>query len=521
MSTDTLVAVSGQPQEAAEPARSQAPTAPLQRRIARAGLRPLAWSAPYLARIGPLRRAVARYYERWLQAGSQRALARGIRPPGAEADRLALGLAILHTAEHALAENRLRATTLRAAASTLIGDNLIGQGDWSAKRSFHARFDANPPSFLAISPTKSCNLRCTGCYADSGATREKLPWATFDRIISEAHDLWGARFFVISGGEPMTYRDDSRGLLDAAAQHPDCFFLMYTNGTLITDEVARRMAELGNITPAISAEGLAERTDRRRGAGTFDRVVAAMTRLRREKVMFGVSMTATRENADDLLSDEVVDFFFEKMGCFYGWLFHYMPIGRAFTLDLMPTPQQRAQLWQRMWQIIRERKIFIADFWNSATVTDGCISAGRDGGYMYVDWNGAVSPCIFMPYAATNIQAAYSQGKTLNDVWAEPFFDSLRAWQHERGFQRPMAAGGRHANWLMDCPIRDNHADLRRLLIEFEPEPIDDNAAAALIDTGYHDGMEAFDRELAGLMDPVWETRYMGSAIGGQEVKLP
>jgi hypothetical protein len=191
MSTDTIVVARTQSADAAEPGHCRLPVAPLGRRLARLGLRPVAWSAPYLAHIGLFRRAAVRYYERWLRTGSQRALARGIRPPGAEADRLALALAILHTADRALAENRLRATTLRAAANTLIGDNMIGQGDWSARRTFNAQYGSNPPAFLAISPTKTCNLRCSGCYADSGANREKLSWATFDRIVSEAHNLWG------------------------------------------------------------------------------------------------------------------------------------------------------------------------------------------------------------------------------------------------------------------------------------------------------------------------------------------
>jgi len=44
----------------------------------------------------------------------------------------------------------------------------------------------NPPSTLTISPGKTCNLQCTGCYASAGPTAEKLDWSTFDSIITEA-----------------------------------------------------------------------------------------------------------------------------------------------------------------------------------------------------------------------------------------------------------------------------------------------------------------------------------------------
>jgi MoaA/NifB/PqqE/SkfB family radical SAM enzyme len=33
------------------------------------------------------------------------------------------------------------------------------------------------------------------------------------------------------------------------------YFLFFTNGTLITKEVAEKLAQLGNVTPAISVEG--------------------------------------------------------------------------------------------------------------------------------------------------------------------------------------------------------------------------------------------------------------------------
>ena len=102
-----------------------------------------------------------------------------------------------------------------------------------------------------------------------------------------------------------------------------------------------------------------------------------------------------------------------KQGALYGFIFQYMPIGRSFTLDLMPTPQQRLWMWRRSWEIIRERQIFLADFWNHGTLSQGCISAGRDngGGYLYVDWNGAVSPCVFMPYSPVNINDVLRRGQ--------------------------------------------------------------------------------------------------------------
>jgi MoaA/NifB/PqqE/SkfB family radical SAM enzyme len=469
----------------------------------------LAWAGPRLARIGPLRRAAMGIAERRLDSWYESALDAGLRPPGVDSDRHAVGKAILHTLDRAIAEDRLCQSSFDKALSILIRGIIVNQGDWNAKGQFAAQYGYNPPDLLLISPTKTCNLRCIGCYADSGPTREKLTWQVFDRLLGEAHDLWGLRFFVISGGEPLSYRDEGKTLLDAVAKYSDCFFMMYTNGTLIDDRMAARIAELGNLMPAISLEGMKARTDQRRGDGVFDQIVAAMTRLRREKALFGASLTATRLNAEEVLSEEVVNFLFEEMGVLFAWLFHYMPIGRAYTLDLLPTPEQRLMLWTRTWELVRKRNYFIADFWDSGTASDGCISAGREGGYMAVDWNGSVMPCVFAPYSPVNLNAAYEQGRTLNDVWAEPFFAHLRSWQREYGYKRTLAQEGEHRNWILPCPIRDHHAEFRRIVLEDEPEPVDENAAQALLDPGYREGLEVYDRALAEIFDPLWAAEYM------------
>jgi len=60
-----------------------------------------------------------------------------------------------------------------------------------------------------------------------------LDFDIVDRIIQEENKLWGAHFTVISGGERFLYNSHGKGILDLAEQHPDNFFLVYTNGTLI------------------------------------------------------------------------------------------------------------------------------------------------------------------------------------------------------------------------------------------------------------------------------------------------
>lgn len=463
---------------------------------------------PQVLRFTPLRKYLTSILEEKLRRSAQNLLAKGEQLPGVIMDRLDISLAILYSIERALAEGRLGERTARKLLQIFAGDVLIRKGEPSAKDRFLARHGVNPPEILLISPTKTCNLRCIGCYADSGATNEKLPWPVFHRLVREAHDLWGARFIVFSGGEPLVYRDEGKTILDLVEEFDDCFFMMYTNGTLIDDEIAHRIGQAGNLMPAVSVEGLKEQTDKRRGVGIFEKIIAALERLQREKVFYGISMTATKDNAEHLFSDEVINFYFNEKKANFAWVFHYMPIGRSFTLSLLPSPQQRVWMWRRSWELVRQRKIFIADFWNSGTASYGCIAAGREGGYMAVDWNGWVLPCVFMPYSPINIIEAYAQGKTLEDVWSHPFFARIRQWQREYGYKKKTNKPEERGNWMMPCLIRDHHQKFRELIRDFNLVPEDQNAAAALQDPDYFQGMVAYNQAVAELMDPIWRKEY-------------
>jgi hypothetical protein len=187
-----------------------------------------------------------------------------------------------------------------------------------------------------------------------------------------------------------------------------------------------------------------------------------------------------------------------------------MPIGRAPSLDLMLTPEQRVRLHEREWHLVRDRRLFIADFWNSGTATCGCIAGGRAGGYLYVDWNGAVCPCVFMPYSPVNLKDAYASGRSLDDVWSERLFARVRSWQRGYGYRESDETYDGGGNWLMPCLIRDHHRVFREMLAETQPKPIDAAAREALEDPAYAEGLEAFDARLSELTRPLWEQRYLG-----------
>ncbi|MFW6410332.1 MAG: radical SAM protein [Halanaerobiales bacterium] len=322
----------------------------------------------------------------------------------------------------------------------------------------------NVPWTILIDPTSGCNLNCTGCWAGKYSESDSLDFETIDRIITEAKEL-GIYFIVLSGGEPTVYPR----LFDIFEKHDDVGFMMYTNGTLIDDEMADKMLEAGNVSPAISLEGGKEATDKRRGKGVYDKVMAAMDRLRERGIVFGASLTVTRNNVKEIFNEDFIDFLIEK-GVTYAWSFHYVPIGREPNLDMMLTPEQRAWLAEKVPELRQSKPLFIADFWNDGTFSGGCIAGGRR--YFHINARGDVEPCAFVHFAVDNIK-----DKSLEEVLQNPLF---KEYQSRQPF---------NDNSLLPCPIIDNPRQLEEMVEKSGASPT-------------HEGADSlFDKEIAEGLD--------------------
>ena len=430
-------------------------------------------------------------------------------PHGIQQDKLSMVRSMIHAVDKSLERGAISTSVRRGLLTSYVKNVLLRDEEGGAVKKFKEEYGIDPPGFLTISPTKRCNLKCKGCYAGSSSLdAATLDYDVFDRIMEEKKKLWGSYFTVISGGEPLLYRSDGKDIFDIARKYSDNFFLMYTNGTLIDEEMAEKFAEVGNITTAISVEGFEKETDERRGKGVHKKILAAFENLRKAGVPFGISMTATRNNAEMLLSDELVDYYTDK-GVVYGWIFQYMPIGRSFTLDMMVTPEQRLRMFRRTWSLVKDKGIFVADFWNSGTASYGCVSAGRGAGYLYIDWNGDVTPCVFNPYSMHNINDVYKNGGNLNTVLFSPFMKTIREWENNYCLKRK---GNEIGNLMRPCPIRDHYATMRKAIDTCGASPIDENAKEALEDEDYQRGLTAYGEEIGRLTNDIWEKEYLASS---------
>lgn len=339
----------------------------------------------------------------------------------------------------------------------------------------------NAPNLIVISPSMRCNLDCVGCYAGNYTRADDLDPDVMDRTITEAKEM-GIRFFVITGGEPFVYKP----LLGLFEKHNDVAFQVYTNGTLINEQLAEDIVGLGNVAPAISVEGFREETDERRGEGTFDKVMRAMDNLRERGAIFAFSTTASRKNIDTITGDEFAQLMIDK-GAAYGWYFSYVPIGKSPDLAYMPTPEERDKLRRGVQRIRKEKPILVADFWNDGILTGGCLAAGRK--YVHINNKGDVEPCVFCHFATDNINET-----TLLEALQSPFFKSIRDRQ-------PFGH-----NLLRPCPIIDHPSVIKKAIENHGAYATHEGAESLTGDLQI--GLEKYAEGMECIADPVWDEDY-------------
>ena len=388
--------------------------------------------------------------------------------------------------------NRLSPNSRDRLVNNLIFNDLV-IGNSLRENEVYEREGFIPPLLLVISPTMRCNLKCYGCYAGEYKQDFGIPLELVDRIISEAKDL-GIYFITFSGGEIFTRKD----IWKIYEKHNDVYFQLYTNGTLIDREAAVRLGELGNVAPMMSLEGMEDKTDGRRGKGTFKRIMDAMDYLNEAGVLFGASCTETRNNINDICSDDFVEMLVAKKAMVL-WYFQYIPIGRKPAMELMPTPKQRDEFRRRVQFVRNHYPIFVGDFWNDGYFVGGCIAGGRH--YIHINANGDVEPCVFCHFAVDNIKE-----KSLKEALNSDFFRAIRARQ-------PYSD-----NLLRPCMLIDNPWVLEEAVKESGAHPTHQGAETLI--TTLKEPLRKYSAEYARYADEAWEKEYIAKGFARGYAKI-
>ncbi|TAJ11612.1 radical SAM protein [Marinilabiliaceae bacterium JC017] len=252
------------------------------------------------------------------------------------------------------------------------------------------------PAFMMISVTDCCNLKCQGCWVTVKSKSDGMPVDTLNNIIKAAKRK-GSYYFGLLGGEPLMYPH----LLDTIEAHPDCYFQLFTNGTLLTDAIARRMRQLGNVTPLISVEGLKEVSDVRRGAReVYGRTMAGIEASKKNRLITGVAASICKSNFKDLVNEEFVNRCVQK-GIHYLWFYIYRPVGARPTPELALSEEEILYLRRFMVDIRTTTPLIIIDtYWdeNGKALCPGAIGLSH-----HINPAGDIEFCPPIQFACENV----------------------------------------------------------------------------------------------------------------------
>jgi len=157
------------------------------------------------------------------------------------------------------------------------------------------------PRLIFWEVTKGCNLRCIHCRATATelSSPTDLPTSRALDIIDQIAALANP-ILVLSGGEPL-YRSDIFQLA-TYARDKGLRVALATNGTLVTKEVARMIADSGIKRVSISLDGADAQThDTFRGIpGAFEAALHGFRNLKEVGMSVQINMTIARHNAEQL-----------------------------------------------------------------------------------------------------------------------------------------------------------------------------------------------------------------------------
>ena len=305
--------------------------------------------------------------------------------------------------------------------------------------------NCNIPWLILMDPTSACNLHCTGCWAAEYGNKLNLSYEELSNVVKQGKEI-GVYFYMFTGGEPLVRKKD---IIQLCEEHHECQFLAFTNGTLVDEAFCQEMKRVGNLALAISLEGSPEVNDLRRGAGVYGKVMHTMELLKENGLIFGTSICYTSKNCDSVTSKEFAKLMVDKR-CRYAMYFHYMPVGNEASLELLPTPEQRMYIKDRIREIRKLENgegLFTMDFQNDGEFVGGCIAGGRN--YFHINANGDAEPCVFIHYSGANIRT-----HSLLEILKQPLF---MAYHNNQPFNE---------NHLRPCPMLENPEILQRLVNE-------------------------------------------------------
>lgn len=263
-----------------------------------------------------------------------------------------------------------------------------------------------------------CNMRCVHCYPDSGIEiKEPFDKEKFCKALNSISSVKFETIFI-SGGEPILDKQ-FYDYIEIAQKITEEIHLC-TNGTLLTDEVLKKLTEYKIKEITISLQSCNEEISQKiyQRINVFDNILNSIKRVKNYNFIIALEMTLMKPNY--LFIDEIFDIA-NTYGIKYLSFKRLREIGRASSDNSVKlTPEQNYEALKRIFQKRLENKnieVHVHDPLYSTVVFDYMQNLGisnkriktyllQNFGYpcragtewIGIDPKGNVSPCPLLLY---------------------------------------------------------------------------------------------------------------------------
>ncbi len=213
---------------------------------------------------------------------------------------------------------------------TVEPSDALRYGRHSSKLPSHLlQFSKDKKPVVVWNITRGCNLKCIHCYAHAKDHSDRSDLSTEEgKELIDNLAKFGVPVILFSGGEPLVRKDLPE--LAAYAIEKGVRAVISTNGTLITEKVARTLKEIGLSYVGISLDGMEEINDKFRGVkGAFRLAVAGIRNCQSAGIKVGLRFTINKFNVGEMpgIFDLIEEMEIPR-ACFY----HLVYAGRGSTL---------------------------------------------------------------------------------------------------------------------------------------------------------------------------------------------
>jgi MoaA/NifB/PqqE/SkfB family radical SAM enzyme len=253
------------------------------------------------------------------------------------------------------------------------------------------------PVRLTIELTNICNLHCSYCMRDEDALYAQkanyFPADLLTHIIRAARDTYDIDYVTFTGGEVTLHPRFNE--IAAAVAAEGIQFSFVTNGwhfdrvypALLAHKQAVRLV-------AFSVDGATrEAHDHWRGAGSFDRVIRAVTRCHVAGIPFVFKVGIRRDTLSQL---EQIALLAARLGAVALHFAHLLPTSAALEAESALTLEEQRHAEQEVGVLSRIMKMPIGIAVGYYDIDPGVPCSPLKGTSCNVDWRGRLTLCCNM-----------------------------------------------------------------------------------------------------------------------------